>query len=122
MKTRANYCIVLCLLVFSQRSLAQNVRILINHIGYEPDAAKRVVILGHQTDTVTSIMFVDEQTGKEIVSVPAVKIGAVDRWKDWCFWSADFSQLHDQGTYFAECDAGHGTVRSFPFLVQHDLL
>src|ERR1700722_10856587 len=122
MKTRANYYIVLCLLVFSPRSLAQDIKILINHIGYEPDAPKRAVILGHQADTVTSIRIVDEQTGKEIASVPAVKIGAVDHWKDWYFWSADFSQLRDQGTYFVECDAGHSTVRSFPFLVQHDLL
>src|ERR1700722_2954788 len=93
MKTRANYYIVLCLLVFSPRSLAQDIKILINHIGYEPDAPKRAVILGHQADTVTSIRIVDEQTGKEIASFPAVKIGAVDQWKDCFFWSAEIPIL-----------------------------
>lgn len=99
-----------------------DLKILINQIGYEPDAPKRAVILGHPTDEVTGLAVFDDSTRKQMLSVPVAQAGRVDQWKDWCFWSADFSALHVEGTYFLECSTGKGRLNSFPFVVQNDLL
>ncbi len=46
----------------------------------------------------------------------------MDHWKDWCFWTADFSPVNAEGTYLLECSTGQGRVRSFPFQIQRDVL
>ncbi len=43
---------VLCLLLAAQAGFGQGVKVLVNHIGYERDAPKRAVILGHTGDQV----------------------------------------------------------------------
>ena len=95
---------------------------LVNHLGYEPDASKQAVILGHQGNKVSAFKVIDAQTGKQVLSGKTVKTGPVDKWKDWIFWTADFSALTTKGTYLLECATSKGTVRSFPFLVERDLL
>jgi len=110
-----------CLLV-AQASFAQNVKVLVNHIGYEQDALKRAVILGHAGDDVTKFKVIDCATGKNVLSGSAVKVGSVDHWKDWIFWTADFSPIKTDGTYLLECATSQGEVRSFPFQIERDLL
>jgi Glycosyl hydrolase family 9/Cellulase N-terminal ig-like domain len=100
----------------------QNIKVLTNHIGYEQGAPKRAVILGHANDEVTGFDVIDRSTGKKVLSGDAVKTGPVDHWKDWYFWTADFSSLKSPGTYFVECETSQGLVRSFPFLIEQNLL
>ena len=47
----------------AQTLLAQNIKILINHLGYEKDAPKRAVILGHAGDDVTAFKVLDAESG-----------------------------------------------------------
>ena len=113
---------VVCGLLIAQIGFGQNLKILVDHIGYEPSAPKRAVILGHANDNVTKFKIIDCSSGKNILSGSAVKVGPVDHWKDWCFWTADFSPVKADGTYLLECATSQGEVRSFPFLIQRDLL
>jgi Glycosyl hydrolase family 9/Cellulase N-terminal ig-like domain len=122
MKHRIHLGVILCLVLFSTNALAQEIKVLINQIGYEPNAPKRAVILGHAGDDVTALEVIDQTTGKEMLSAPVERTGAVDQWKDWIFWSADFSAVRDEGTYALDCQTNRGEVRSFPFIVQKDLL
>lgn len=122
MKTFFRTVIVLCGLLLVPRGRGQDIKILINHLGYEPDAAKRAVILGHTNDEVTAFAVIDDATGKSVLSGPAEKIGPVAHWKNWIFWTADFSAVNAGGTYRVECDTGSGKVRSFPFQIQRDIL
>jgi Glycosyl hydrolase family 9 len=46
----------------------------------------------------------------------------VQKWKDWYFWTIDFDSFSTEGKYYLECGTSAGTVRSFPFLIQRDLL
>jgi Glycosyl hydrolase family 9 len=46
----------------------------------------------------------------------------VQEWKDWYFWTIDFDSFSTEGKYYLECGTSAGTVRSFPFLIQRDLL
>ena len=95
---------------------------LVNHLGYEADASKRAVILAHSGDKIGAFKIVDAATGKEIFSGKTEKAGPVDQWKDWIFWTADFSVVHTSGEFFLECTTDKGDVRSFPFLIETNLL
>ncbi|MEY2465893.1 MAG: hypothetical protein QOD03_414 [Verrucomicrobiota bacterium] len=116
------FSLVLGLCLSANLVLADTPKILINHLGYEQAAPKRAVVLGHEGDEVSTFKVIDSQTGKEILSGNASKSGPVDKWKDWIFWTIDFSQVNSNGTFLIECQTGKGAVRSFPFLVERDLL
>ena len=113
---------LLCGLLVVQTGWSQSIKILTNHIGYEPDAPKRAVVLGHATDQVTTFTIINEATGQSVLSGKAIKAGPVDHWKDWYFWTVDFSPIKNEGTYLVECKTSQGIVRSFPFLIEPDLL
>jgi hypothetical protein len=80
------------------------------------------VILGHNGDEVTAFKVVDAQSLREILSGDTIKTGPVDKWKDWIFWTADFSVVKTEGTFLLECSTSKGPVRSFPFHIEHNLL
>jgi Glycosyl hydrolase family 9/Cellulase N-terminal ig-like domain len=122
MKSFLEKIVALSVLLIVQTGFGQNIKILVNHIGYEWDAPKRAVILGYANDDVTKFKVVDYTTGKEVLSGSVVKVGPVDHWKDWYFWTADFSSIKTEGTYLVECETSRGEVRSFPFLIQKNLL
>jgi hypothetical protein len=44
---------ILCGLLVAQASFGQGIKVLANHLGYEPAAPKRAVILGRAGDVVT---------------------------------------------------------------------
>ena len=113
---------VLCAFLLAQAGFAQEIKVLVNHLGYEKDGAKRGVILGRSGDEVTDFKVIEVSSEKKTLSGPIVKMGPVDHWKDWSFWVADFSSIQAEGTYLLECATSHGVVRSFPFLIERDLL
>jgi hypothetical protein len=101
---------------------AGDANILINHIGYEPGGVKRAVLQGGQDGAWSAFRVIETGTGKMVLSGAAVSVGAVRKWKDWCFWTIDFSALTQEGTYLIECSSPRETVRSCPFLIQKNVL
>jgi hypothetical protein len=122
MNTPFHKLAILCGLLVVQASFGQNIKVLINHLGYEQGAQKRAVILGHADDEVAGFSVIDYTTGSNVLSGSAIKAGPVDHWKDWCFWTADFTSINTEGTYLLKCATSQGGVRSFPFQIQRDLL
>lgn len=111
--------ILLCL------SLIQNVRgmkILTNHIGYETAGWKHAVVLGHQGDKIESFKIKKYETGEEVFSGIPLHRGPVQKWKDWQFWIIDFNEVTEEGIYYIECASNKETIRSFPFLIQDNIL
>jgi hypothetical protein len=100
----------------------QGIKVLVNHIGYEQFGPKQAVILGHSNDTVSTFRVIDDIKGREVLLSPAPAIGPVDHWKDWIFWTADFSPITTEGTYHLECKTSQGVIRSFPIKIQRDIL
>jgi hypothetical protein len=113
---------VFCGLFVAHTGFGQGIKVLTNHLGYEQNAPKRAVILGHAGDVVTVFHVVDFATGKTVLVGSTCNVGRIAQWKDWVFWTADFTPLGTDGTYVLECITSQGKVDSFPFLVQHDLL
>src|SRR5690242_9999591 len=93
-----------------------------HHLGYEVKGTKHAVIEGHEKDEVTTFAVKDFNTDEQVFSGKCVKTGPVTKWKDWHFWTADFDEVAKEGTYYIECSTSKGIIRSFPFLVQKDLL
>src|SRR5271168_1178371 len=87
------------LLLVTQAGFGQNFKILTNHLGYEQEASKRAVSLGHAGDMVTGFKVIDFANGKTVLSGEALAAGPVDHWKDWYFWTVDLSALEVEGTY-----------------------
>jgi hypothetical protein len=113
---------VLCALLAAQAGFGQSMKVLVNHLGYEQNALKRAVIVGHAGDEVNEFKVIDGPTGSNVLSGSVIKAGPVDQWKDWYFWTIDFSSISNQGTYLLACATSRGEVRSFPFQIQRDLL
>jgi hypothetical protein len=101
---------------------AQGPKVLANHVGYDPEGAKRAVILGHQDDAFDGFNVIDLATGKTVLSGVPAAVGPVAKWKDWRFWTVDFSEVKQEGTYVIEGTSPKGVVRSHPILVQKNAL
>jgi hypothetical protein len=107
---------------FPRFSQAKGIKILTNHIGYETTGGKHAVISGGANDTIVSFIIKEYETGKTVFSgIPQYK-GPVYKWKDWHFRTIDFDGLTQPGAYFIECSTGKETIRSFPFVIEDNVL
>ncbi|MBP1661127.1 MAG: glycoside hydrolase, partial [Candidatus Aminicenantes bacterium] len=108
-------------------------RILTNQVGYEPLAAKKAVIQAYSGDSFATFAVKRFPGGETILSGTPVHTGPVARWKDWDFWTIDWSAVIAEGTYVIECASPHDSsssgsspasplLRSHPILVQKNAL
>jgi hypothetical protein len=121
MKKFPHPILLICLLL-SQTAFGQDIKVLVNHLGYEKDGPKRAVILGHAGDDVSAFKVLDAASGKEALAGSTAKAGPVDKWKDWIFWTADFDAVTNAGDYLIECTTSKGALRSYPFHIEKNLL
>jgi hypothetical protein len=101
---------------------AQSVKVVTNHVGYEDDKAKRAIIVTDHKLNLATFNLVDVKTGKTVYSNKPVFSGPVDKWKNWQFWTIDFSPFTTDGTYKLQIDLPDGTVSSYPFLIGKNVL
>ncbi|HKW27623.1 MAG TPA: glycoside hydrolase family 9 protein [Terriglobales bacterium] len=113
------FLVAALLLVSAQ---AQELKVLINHVGYEADGPKHAVVLGQASDTVSSCAVKEDGSDRQAFSAAARNAGPVRKWRDWNFWAFDFEQVSTEGKYHLECESNRGTIRSFSFAIQRDLL
>jgi len=96
--------------------------VLVDHLGYERGGPKRAVIQGHKGDAIRSCALVDAATGRaQTVGAPAYA-GPVARWRDWVYWTVDFSSLQAEGTFRLACATSAGEASSSVFRIEDDLL
>ena len=113
---------------------SQPARVLTNQVGYEPLGSKKVVVQGQAGDSFAAFT-VKRYPGSEVVLAGTpVHVGPVAKWKDWDFWTVDWSAVKEEGAYVIECTpkaGAHGkgaagpapgAVRSHPLLVQQNAL
>jgi len=122
MKSRRFFLIFLFGLGLVSEASAGDTKILINHIGYDPGGVKQAVIQGSSGGAWSGFKVIEAGTGKVALSGTAVSIGPVLKWKDWHFWTIDFSSLNREGSYFMECASPKETVRSHHCLIQKNVL
>lgn len=113
---------VICMLILRLAALASEVKILTNHIGYEPSGPKHAVVVGKTGDNISGCALKDDSTDQQVLSIPAKAAGPVLKWRDWYFWTLDFDSFSTEGKYRLACKSNSGEVQSFPFVIQRDLL
>jgi GH18 family chitinase len=97
-------------------------QILTNHLGYDPFGPKRAVIRGTAADDIQSFT-VRTYPDEVLVYKGTTATGTgVDHWKNWQFWSLDFTDVQREGTYIIEAQDRDRTLRSFPFKIQKNIL
>jgi hypothetical protein len=114
--------VVLSSFLFVAQSSAGVLKVLTNHLGYETSGPKHAVIVGKASDSVFACALKDEATDQIVLTIAPKATGPVQKWRDWYFWTLDFDSFATEGKYYLECTANAANIRSFPFLVQSDLL
>jgi hypothetical protein len=110
---------------------SQPARILANQVGYDPLGSKKAVVQGHAGDVLTAFAVKRYPGGEVVLTGAPVHVGPVAKWKDWDFWTVDWSAVKDEGRYIIECSpktipagesAPGGALRSHPVIVQKNAL
>jgi len=97
-------------------------RILTNHLGYDSFLPKRAVIQGSASNALSIFEVRTYPEGALAFRGTAAAGTPVDRWREWKFWSLDFSDLQREGTYVIEARDGDRVARSFPFRIEKNIL
>lgn len=98
------------------------VRVLVDHVGYETTAPKIALIAGAEGDRLTQFALVDDATGKTVLTGDLKAAGRVERWGERTYWKADFSNWHTPGHYRLQAKMSDGVASSCDFEVGDNLL
>lgn len=95
--------------------------VLVDQVGYDPAAPKHAIVQGFPGDRFTAFQVVNVRTGKVVLRGVPRPAGTVDHWRDWQYWTIDFSAVNAPGRYRVEVD-GDVDVSSFPFRIADHVL
>jgi len=96
--------------------------VLTNHLGYDVRGPKRAVVQGHTGDEIRSCDVVEADTGVRAAAARSQYVGPVARWRDWVYWTLDFTDLQREGTFRLACTTATGEIASASFRLEQDLL
>jgi len=98
------------------------VRVLVDHVGYETTASKVALIETTQETSLSGFKLVDSDTGRVVYGGTLQPAGSVDHWRDSQFWKADFSTWRTPGHYQLRVPIPGGMASSCAFEIGNDLL
>lgn len=104
--------------------------VLVNQLGYDVGATPVVVVRGEPTDDPERVRLETADDGDVVATASLERVGHVDDWRDWVFWTATLPPLETPGEYVAavpeKCERDDGRLpaatRSRRFRVGSDLL
>jgi len=96
--------------------------ILTNHLGYDVAGPKHAVIQGHEGEIVRHCVLEDLATLERTATGAPRRVGPVAKWREWVYWTVDFTSVQREGSFRLSCSTASGEARSFPFLIEKDLL
>ncbi|WDF55655.1 glycoside hydrolase family 9 protein [Mucilaginibacter sp. KACC 22063] len=97
-------------------------KVVTNHIGYDFNKPKHAVIVADSKLASVDYKLVDADNGSTVSSGKAIYSGPVDKWKNWQFWTIDFSNFTKEGNYKIEVVTPGKTVSSYPFTIGRNVL
>src|SRR5919199_5405210 len=101
---------------------AQSLKVLTNQVGYEGTKAKRAVVLADRQLAIQQFQLINTSTGKTVYSGKPIYSGPVNKWKNWLFWTIDFSPYTAEGTYQVQVSLPGKAVASHPFAIGKQVL
>ena len=122
-RTRLVQLIAMWLMVWPHVTKAQPVKILVNHIGYESNQPKKAIVEADTRLDLSAFRLIDVATGKTVYTGSTVYSGPVDKWKNFFFWTIDFSSFQTNGRFQLQLMVPGGTtVASWPFTIGKNVL
>src|SRR3569833_2874983 len=113
----------LCLLITTPMlGMAQQVKVITTHVGYEDNRAKHAIIEASHKLSIPTFSLINTAVGIVVYSGKPAFSGGVDRWKNWQFWTIDFSGFTTDGTYQLRIALPGGAVSSYPFVIGKNVL
>ena len=79
-------------------------KIFISHPGYSAKLSKKAILRAPESFKIEEFTITDRNNGNTVFSGKIVREGRVDKWKDWYFYSLDFSDLTNLGRYQIQID------------------
>ncbi|UHG89828.1 glycoside hydrolase family 9 protein [Spirosoma oryzicola] len=101
---------------------AQSIKVLTNQVGYEGSKAKRAIVIADQQLSIPDFQLVNTETGKVAYSGKTAFSGPVNTWKNWRFWTIDFSPYTTEGKYRVQVTASGKPISSYPFVIGKNVL
>ena len=101
---------------------AQTVKVVTNHVGYEADKAKQAIVVVDGKIPPPVFRLINTATGEKVLTGKPVFSGPVDKWKNWVFYTVDFSTITTPGTYSIEVSAPGRWEKSYPFTIGKNVL
>jgi hypothetical protein len=111
--------LILCIpfLFLSIALFAQPITIVTNQVGYEFNKSKKAIIVAHKKMDISQFSLVDANTDSVVLTGTPVYSGPVGKWKDFVFWTIDFSGVTRTGKYKLQAQTPAGFVSSYPFVI-----
>jgi hypothetical protein len=97
-------------------------KIFVDYVGYERAGKKRAVIEAPEDSGLTEFSLVDEDSGGAVFKGKIHRAGHVDNWKDWNFWTLDFSDFEGTGFFYISINAGGEEYHSRSFEIAENIL
>lgn len=97
-------------------------KLITNHVGYEFSKSKRAIIMAETKVAIETFELVDVATGRKVYTGKPVYSGPVNKWKNWLFWTIDFSDYKTPGSYYLRASAAGNPVQSYPFNIGKNVL
>lgn len=116
---------ILCVsasLLATSFAYGQDTQILINHVGYEADGPKKAVISAHQEKDISTFEVLSAETDSVVFTAEPEFKGPVAEWKDWKFWTLQFSDFSDEGEYYIRATTDDVPLTSYIFKIKENLL
>src|SRR5438309_431605 len=92
-------------------------KILHNHVGYAADASKVALLQSSVAPASSSFTVYDSDSREAVFRGPLQPRGAVQHWRDWQYWAADFSALRKPGRFQIAVDSVLPALVSQPFSI-----
>ncbi len=91
--------------------------LLINHLGYQQDSEKKVV-LQTSSETATGNFEVVDESGNTVFESTFERGGKIDNWHTGNAYAGFFTSLRKKGSYYVVAIVEGDTVKSEPFLIR----
>lgn len=102
---------------------AEPATVLTNHLGYDAFGPKRAILRGSVSDRFEACTLFTHPARDIAFEAKTGPGAAIPKWKDWRFWTLDFTGLETGGEYTIECPngSGGGVAKSMPFRIQNEI-
>ncbi len=79
-------------------------KIYISHPGYTARTSKKAVLKAPESFSINSFSLKNRESGEIVYTGQIKRSGKVAKWKDWYFFTLDFSEFKETGRYYIDID------------------